>query len=483
VFLRFVHRRLRRSWLVIAACLALFAGIFFARYQLLTDARIIWIIVPALAVSLKRHGVIALVLLSLLCFGVGWWRGSTYVARFAAEQPLYGQQVVLVGRANDDAVYGKRYQLEFTLRDVHVHTPTHQSFTGSLNIAGFGEPAIYRGDIVRVSGKLFPSLGNSVGRVSFAELTVLRRDNSWLNNLRRTFAAGMESTLPEPAASFALGLLIGQRSTLPDDTNQQLQHVGLTHIIAVSGANLTIIVLACRRLLGKLSKFQNIALCLSLIGVFLAITGSSPPIVRASVVSVLGLWAWAYGRKIKPLVLLLVGGAITVIANPPYLWGNVSWYLSFLSFFGVLILAPLLTRRIFGAKEPKILTSVLIESICATVLVVPYVLYIFGQVSTVSLIANLLVVPFVPAAMLLALVSGLAGMALPSLAGWLAWPATLLLTYIEHIGFSSQAMVVCYASILLVLAVLQIRVRNAQAAKVKNGSRHAYDSPKPPPQS
>ena len=267
----------------------------------------------------------------------------------------------------------------------------------------------------------------------------------------------------------ALGLLIGQRTTLPDATNQQLREVGLTHIIAVSGYNLTVIVMACRRLLAKHSKFQATAACVFLILLFLLITGTSPPIVRAGVISMLGIAAWYYGREIKPMVLLLVGAALTVAANPFYLWGNVSWYLSFLAFFGVLVLAPLVTKRIWGSKEPKMIGSLLVESMCATVLVTPYVLYVFGQTSLVGLAANMLVVPLIPLAMVLGLVAGLAGMLLPAVCGWFAWPARLLLTYmldvanalsrvpyafLQEIGFSFGAMLTAYGLLGLVTFVL-----------------------------
>jgi len=298
----------------------------------------------------------------------------------------------------------------------------------------------------------------------------------------------MQSALPEPLASFGLGLLIGQRSTLPETTEDQLRHVGLTHIIAVSGYNLTIIVLACRRLLAKWSKFQATVTCLALIGLFLLITGSSPPIVRASIISVLAIGVWYYGRNIKPMVLLLVAAAITVIANPIYLWGNVSWYLSFLAFFGVLVLAPLVTKRLFGDKEPKIIVSILIESACATVLVLPYILYIFGEMSLVSLPANLLVIPFIPLAMLLALVAGLSGMFVPAFAGWLAWPANLLLTYmldvasllsrvphafIENIRFSLGHMLGGYALIGLLCTILWHKTRpNGMITDNKKESRN-----------
>lgn len=464
--------------LIVVCCLAVFGGTMLARKVGLPDARWLWLLVPFVVVSLQRHNLLTLLLLGLLCFGIGWWRGSVYVERLAVHESLHYEKVTLVGRATEDAVYGQRYQLEFGLSNVEVAAPERTPLIGNVLVRGFGEAAVYRGDVVKVEGKLFPTRGNNLASVSFAELTVLERDASWINKLRREFAAGMQSALPEPVASFGLGLLIGQRSTLPENTEEQLRHVGLTHIIAVSGYNLTIIVLACRRLLAKRSKFQATVVCMAFIGLFLLITGSSPPIVRASIISILAIGTWYYGRQIKPLALILLAAAATVIANPLYLWGNVSWYLSFLAFFGVLVLAPLITKRIFGGKEPKVLVSILIETICASVLVIPYILYIFGEMSLVSLPANLLVIPFIPLAMLLALGAGLGGMLVPAFAGWLAWPAKTLMTYmldianvlariphafVENIGFSLLAMLTSYAIIGFLCLILWSKTRPKRA--------------------
>lgn len=393
------------------------------------------------------------------------------------------QKVTVVGRATDEAVYGKRQQLEFTISQVRVTEPSTTPLIGNITVRGFGAPMVYRGDIVEVTGKLYPTLGNNLASMSFADIHVVRRGDSWVDAQRRNFAAGMQSALPEPLASFGLGLLIGQRSTLPESVNDELRQVGLTHIIAVSGYNLTVIVLACRRLLAGRSKFQATAACIGLILLFLLLTGSSPPIVRASVISVLGIAAWYYGREIKPLVLLLVGAAITVMANPLYLWGNVSWYLSFLAFFGVLVLAPLITKRFMGKREPKMLVSILLESACASVLVLPYVLYVFGQTSLISLVANVLVVPLIPVAMVCGLVAGLAGMVVPALAGWFAWPANMLLTYmldiasllsrlphafVENIAFPLPAMLASYGAIGFVTFILWRKIKSDLKAKCQS---------------
>jgi len=412
-------------------------------------------------------------------FGVlGWWRGSVLVQQLAPYTALAHHKIVVVGRATDDAVYDTHSQLVFGLDNVQVAAPYHAALPGSLGIKGFGASAVYRGDIVQVSGSLYPTRGNHQASMSFATLRVLQSKPSVIDVVRQKFAAGLQSALPEPQASFGLGLLIGQRSTLPDRVAQALVMVGLTHIIAVSGYNLTIMVEVARRVFGKRSKFQTAAACLLLIAVFLLITGSSPSIVRASIISTLGIAAWYYGRVIKPLVLLLVAAAMTVSANPLYLWGNVSWYLSFLAFFGVVVLAPLVTQRVYGERQPRLVMQIIIESLCAEAMTLPYVLFIFGQMSLVSLPANLLIAVLVPAAMLLTLVAGLAGMALPMLAGWFAWPAKLLLGYmldvatllsrvphafVEHIGFSFGMLIATYILVLLTATMLQNRARRKYA--------------------
>src|SRR5665213_3079382 len=109
----------------------------------------------------------------------------------------------------------------------------------------------------------------------------------------------MQSALPEPLAPFAMGLLVGQRATLPDDIKQDLLMVGLTHIIAVSGYNLTIILHASRRLLAKRSKRLSTFLSFGLIAIFLLLAGTSASIVRAAIVSMLSIVTSYYGRTMK----------------------------------------------------------------------------------------------------------------------------------------------------------------------------------------
>lgn len=334
---------------------------------------------------------------------------------------------------------------------------------------------IYRGDTVRITGKLYPTRGGFQARMSYSQLERVGLDNSPVHSFTRKFAAGIQSALPEPAASFGLGILIGQRTTLPDELIQQLTLVGLVHIVAVSGYNLTILVRAAARL--KLpSKFQQMVLSVFLVIFFLLVTGFSASIVRAAVISLLGLWAWYYGRRIRPIVLILFAAALTGMVNPFYVWSDLGWYLSFLAFFGVLIIAPMVARLL--RLSSKAMTMILIETLSAELMTLPVIMMTFGQVSLVSIIANALVVPLIPIAMLLTAIAAAAGALLAPIAGWFAWPATLLLTYIldvvqilaslpfalKHYSINTFIMVGLYIFLLVFVLTMQRKLKKQKTS-------------------
>lgn len=423
-------------------------------------------LLAAVIVWRQRRTTLALGAVVLFALLLGGWRGTTYLHQLQPYHALAHQKVTLTGTASIDAVYGTKSQLSFIVRDVTFSKPYTQHVPGQIKVQGFGATMVYRGDRVEVSGSLYPTRGANQASIGFAQLKITEAHTSVIDEFRRKFAAGMQTALPEPAASFGMGLLVGQRNTLPNEITQALLMVGLTHIIAVSGYNLTILLNASRRMLGGRSKLLSTVVALALIATFLLITGASASIVRAAVISVLGLAAWYFGRSIRPVLLILLAAALTAYANPVYLWADIGWYLSFLAFFGVLVIAPAILKRFYKAKEAPVLVQIGVETLCAELMTIPLVLYIFGQTSLVGLLANMLVAALIPLAMLFSFVAGLAGMLASNIAGWFAWPANVLLTYMldvarllsriphvfqENRYLSVVDMTVCYALIALLV--------------------------------
>lgn len=421
--------RFRRTTIFIFGLIAFLAGLGVARVGKTLPMEWVILSVVLAAVTFKQRRLPALLAFVLLGLCLGMVRGQNFLNELAPYETLYGEKVIVQIKADTDAVYGYNGQLEFDGSKAVFDEPEELSLPGTLKVSGYGEPAIYRGDVVLVEGKLYPYGGSRKGSIRYSEFKIIGRSTSELEKARREFVAGMETALPEPHASFALGLLVGQRTTLPDNVEEQLSVVGLTHIIAVSGYNLTIIVRGVRRLLGKRSKYQATLIAIILIALFLLVTGFSASIVRASIVSVLSLLAWYHGRVFRPMLILLLSAAITAGWYPVYLWSDIGWYLSFLAFYGVLIFAPLITKRVFKHHKPRVFFPIMIESFCAQLLTAPLVLYIFERASIISLASNLVVVPLVPVAMLFSLFAGVAGIFMPILSGLVALPAFIVLTY------------------------------------------------------
>jgi competence protein ComEC len=431
------YKKISQTWLLTVSCFGVLAGIALARKVTYPSGLLCLGFVGLSLLYLPKKNLKTLTMIAVAGLFLGLWRGQAYMLRLADYQKLFRKPIIVSAVADNDAIYGKLSQLSFDV--THVVTSDHQVLVGKIKVEGLGASMVYRGDKLQISGSLAPTKGSAQARLSFAKIKVIGKGNSPIDVFRRRFIAGLESVLPEPEASFGAGLLIGQRSTIPKDINDQLSITGLTHLVAVSGYNLTIIIVAVRQVLGKGSKFQSTLAAASLMILFILVTGLSASIVRAALVSSLSLLAWYYGRKFKPLLVISFAAALTAAWNPFYEWSDIGWYLSFLAFFGVLLVAPTLVQLASRGHKPKTVGGLLGETIAAQIMTLPIIMYIFGRVSLIGLAANILVVPLVPIAMLLTLIAGLGGMLLVSLGGWVAWPANFLLTYmIDLTGLFSR---------------------------------------------
>lgn len=472
--IRLLEHRFRRPTLVAVFCAAVLIGTGLARVIAFEAVWIVPVLLVAVA-TFRRQSLAVLTTLLLLGVCVGGLQGTRYMQRLVAYEPLYDTKVVLIAKAAEDSSYGKKKQVKFDVKHARTADGRPVKLVGKIGVSGFGENVVFRGDTVLVSGKLRKGTGSHQAWMSFAQIQLVKRTDSPIEKVRREFGAGMQTALPEPMASFGMGLLIGQNTTLPETVYKDLLMVGLVHIIAVSGYNLTIIIRASWRLFGDRSKYQTTIFSIILIGTFLLLTGGSASIVRASIVSLLSLAAWYYGRNFKPVTLILLAAAITCLANPLFVWSDLGWYLSFLAFYGVMVLGPQVRYRLLPERlRDSTIVLIMLESICAEIMAMPLILYIFGETSVVSLLANMVIAAFVPLAMLLTVVAGIGGMFVAPLVGWIAWPATILLTYmldmahllasiphvfVEHWYISLAGMVLLYAVIVAFNVILYCRLR------------------------
>jgi competence protein ComEC len=230
------------------------------------------------------------------------------------------------------------------------------------------------------------------------------------------------SALPQPARGLLPAIVVGDRTGVPQETNDQFLAAGMTHLLAVSGANLAILAAAIAGLARLLRRPVLAALAaLPATALFVLVAGPEPSVLRAAVMGTIAAVALASGRERSGLRTLSVA-VLALVLFDPELARSYAFALSTLATAGILVLGPRIADRL-GARLPRWLATALAIPVAAELACAPVVAMMAAQVSVVAVPANLVADPLVaPATVLGALVAALAPV-LPQAAAVLVWPA------------------------------------------------------------
>jgi len=469
----------------------------------------LWLAVAAILIILTFVSRLRIMVIFAFVAGLilGLARGTWARVDLNVYSDWLGQEVILRGAVKEDPDIGTSHDLRLKLVGAEVILATdYDDLSGEVgNLDEYFTPLpgqiwvsvmargaeVKRSDIVEVSGKLGEGFGTFPASMSFASLVSVTRspDADPMRDIRDGFGDKLRTVIDVPAADLGMGILAGQKTALPADLSMAFIAASLTHIVVASGYNLTILIRFARRLFAKISRFAALSFSGLLVFAFACTTGFSPSMTRASLVAGLSLIAWYYGRRFHPIVLLSIVATITVTIDPSVIWGDAGWYMSFLSFVGVIILAPLLRNYFWERKTATVIASVakrssdinkspgllrrftsrkdgdksipasfrdvFIETTSAQIMAAPIIALFMGQFSPYGLMANLLVLPMLPLAMLLTFIAGIAAFILPNvLAQIVAAPAQWLLDYVIGVarwvsdlpGASQEVVVSSWAS-------------------------------------
>jgi competence protein ComEC len=221
-----------------------------------------------------------------------------------------------------------------------------------------------------------------------------------LIHIREGFEGQINRIFPEPHASFLAGLLTGSRRGMPDSLTQAFKQTGLTHIVAISGFNITIIIAIISSALFFLPlKWRFVPSVLAII-LFTLFVGASASVVRASIMGILGLLALQTGRIKNARLIILWTAFFMLLWNPKELWYDAGFQLSFLAVIGLTETAPILEKWLKNISNTLGVREALTMTIAAQVFAMPWVVFQFGNLSLISPLANILVAPLIPFAML-----------------------------------------------------------------------------------
>ena len=231
--------------------------------------------------------------------------------------------------------------------------------------------------------------------------------------LREWLLNGLVTTVPEPEASLAAGILLGVRAGIDPAIRDAFAIAGLSHVVAISGWNVAIVVV----LLGGLTKplrrragpVVPAVLALAAVAGYVVLVGASPAVVRAALMAAALVLARLAGSPAHAASALMGAVLAMLLVTPSALW-DVGFQLSALATGGLIVLGAPIEGRL--ERWPAWIRTPVALTVAAQLATLPVLLATFGQVSLVAPLANVAVVPLIPAVM--------AGAALASLVGGLA---------------------------------------------------------------
>ncbi len=237
------------------------------------------------------------------------------------------------------------------------------------------------------------------------------------DGLRTGLRDASAATLGPAEAGLLPGLAVGDTSRLARETEEDFRAAGLTHLVAVSGANLAVLagaVLGLLRLLRAGPRVSAAMAAAALVG-FVVLARPSPSVLRAAVMGAIALWALAAGRGRSTLPALAAAVLVLLVVQPP-LALDAGFALSVLATAALVLCAPAWAQALRRRGVPGWAAEALAVPAAAFLLTAPVIAGIGGQLSAVSVVANLLAAPAVAPATVLGVGSALVSPVAPGIA-------------------------------------------------------------------
>ncbi len=361
--------------------------------------------------------------------------------------------------ANEPDVRDRSINLRVAVEQVELDDGTAVPVTGLIQVRTFRFPPIPYGAKVQLNGTLEtpPTEGDFNYKdylarqgvhslMNLPRVTILAEEQGQplyhaIYALKARAQATINQLLPNPQAALLTGILLGNDNGLPPDLQEAFRTTGLSHIIAISGFNIAILI-AILVSVGEPFLGRRGAAVFAVTGIVLytILVGADASVVRAAIMGIIYLFTQRWlGRPNYAFASLFAAGFLMTLVNPFTLW-DIGFQLSFMATLSLMLYADPFTKwtdrqlqRLMSRQQARrvmgILSEAVVITLAAQVLTLPLMIGYFQQLSLISLPANALVLPVQPAVMTWGGLATLVGLASPTIAQPIAWVAWLPLTY------------------------------------------------------
>jgi len=353
-----------------------------------------------------------------------------YVEGAKTNLPPFGQKGVFSVTISDEPQPSEKFLM--------IAADAEPPFAGTVEIFAPPESDFKYGDLLRVAGTVSPPDmpgGNAI--IFTPKITVLAEHRGfwlreWMINIKLAILQKFREALPEDQAALLGGIAFGSKVSFKQELKNAMALSGTTHLVAVSGYNITIVIVAAsdlfRRFFSRRTTFFAAVIALVL---FMFMVGAQASAVRAAIMGFLALVAREIGEQFSMRNAIVFTAAFMALLDPSILTGNLSFILSFLSLVGIVYIGPPLKKllrygsdgSLFDWKESAVTT------LSAQLAVMPVLINSFGRFSCMAILANIFILATVPLTMFFGLLLALFGFASHYLAFFAGKLVGLMLAY------------------------------------------------------
>ena len=414
-------------------------------------AGIFFLILTILFWQRKRASVrLVFLFLAILFFSV--WRYSVSLPENTLDKIWHynGENVTVRGYiANEPDVRESNQKLEIVVRSVKEF-PSHQ-ISGKILVTTNLYPEYKYGDELEFSCDLkqpeeykgfaydrYLARYNIYSVCYYPKIKIIGSSGNILYKkiftLKEKLSSLIDLGMSEPESSLARPIVFGGQQGVEQGTKQDFQRLGLTHIMAVSGFNVSIlaaIVMAVLLAIG-LSRQRAFYMAVIFLAAYIVLVGLPASAMRAGLMGFLVLWALKLGRLNKITNSLVLTAVVMLLINPKLLRDDVGFQLSFLAIAGLVYVYPIFEALWEKIKLPKLkgVSDALLITLAAQVFTLPVLAYNFSQISLIAPLANLAVLWVLPILTILILIALPLSALLPGLSFIFFLPSLILTKYI-----------------------------------------------------
>jgi competence protein ComEC len=419
----------------------------------------------------RSKGWIILLVIFIFSFGLGVLRYEVKESREKSNNlsSLVGQKIILTGLVSEEP-NTKDKDVQLIISDGSISVLEKEFNISEKIMVSVGLfPDFEYGDYIRVYGKLetpknfetetdrdfdyvsFLAKDDIFYQINFAQAEKISSGSGaflkrTLFTFKNSFIEKINSVIKEPESSLLAGLLLGAKNSLGQELQNDFREAGVSHIVALSGYNITIVAMGIMTVLAFLPRAMSLSFGALGIILFAIMTGGSATVMRASIMALLVLLAKSTGRKYDITRALLLAGFFMLIHNPKILVFDISFQLSFLATLALILVSPLVEKKMIFVTKKYHLRELIVATISTQIFVLPFLFYKMGLLSVFALFTNILILPVIPLIMFLGFLTGILGFISVFLSIPIGFICSLLLSYVlkiiyifSHLPFSSIA--------------------------------------------